>query len=420
MEQFVNEGEYKSGANIAAALLEGQNKDNEDAEWLLRSQGIWLSKTKNNIEALEPLKKYLEMYEYGFFNDEIKVAKDGLFFDESVDDENTSKKLAKFDELIEVYKGDSIGDKAIYEKAKLLNEEGFYQGALELEDKLLSLDDSKFEDIPETIRTSAIGYMKQSLEQRRCNEVLKTSNEYNVTLSDKWDDGIYECAMQGADYELAREISTKNLYSKNIEHRKKWLYRHIKLDFATGNYSDVIQASQELIALVGKDKNSEYLDIYRIIFDTYQRLEQDENMLKAVVDLQNIYGLTHKDIERYVAVIGIGVDKKDNNIVIKYAKDVMSLQSSADSYTQSPYVEFSIYEAYINIEEYNKALDVIKSLDNRDLKPKDRVRQKYLLGSVYTKLWRDEQAMQAYNEVIKLDPNSVWAGLAKSAKDMYK
>lgn len=420
MEQLASDGEYKSAADIAAALLVGQDKDDDDAEWLLKSQGIWLSKSKNKIEALEPLKKYLELYEYGYYVQDVKVAKDGLFFDESIKDDNLTNRIAKYDELIEVYHGDSIGQKAIYEKAKFLNEKELYFDALGLEEQLLTLDNSIYKDVEQVIHDSAVGFMKQSLEKRKCNEVLITSNEYNITLSDEWDDGIYECAMQGGDYTLARRTSTKNLNSKNLEHRKKWLYRHIKLDFATGNYSDVLQASKELISLVAKDKNSKYLDVYRYIFDTYQRLEQSENMLKAIVDLEKIYGLTYKDIERYVAVMGIGVDKNDNTIVIKYAKNVIQIQKNSKSYAQSPYVEFSIYEAYINIEDYNKALDVIKSLDNIELKPKDRVRQKYLLGSVYAKLWRDEEAMKAYDEVIKLDPNSAWAELAKSAKSIVK
>ncbi|QFR50107.1 flagellar protein [Sulfurimonas lithotrophica] len=420
MEQFLEEKEYKSAADIAGALLNGQGKDDDDAEWLLRSQGVWLSKSENKIEALEPLKKYLKLYEYGLYLDEVQVAKDGLFFDESINDDNISKKLARYDELMELYKGDSIGDRAIYEKAKELNKNQLYKDALDMEDKLLKLDNTIYTDINQILQDAAVGFMKQSLEKRECNEVLVTSNKYKIVLSDEWDDGIYECAMQGSDYTLARKTSTKNLNSKNINHRKKWLYRHIKLDFATGNYSDVLQASKELISLVNFNKESEYLDIYRIIFDTYQRLEQNDNMLKAIADLEKLYGLNYKDIERYIAVMGIGVDKKDNTIVIKYAKDIMNLQNSSKSYSQSPYVEFSIYEAYIDIEEYNKALEVIKSLENIELKPKDRVRQKYLLGSVYTKLWRDEEANKAYDEVIKLDPNSAWAELAKSAKDISK
>lgn len=420
MDQFATEGEFKSASGIAAALLDGQGKDDDDAEWLLKSQGIWLSKSDNKIEALVPLKKYLEIYEYGLYEDEVKVAKDGLFFDESADDDNLSKKIAKFDELMLRYKDDSIGNKAIYEKAKLLNDNQLHLDVLNFENEILALDKDKFNDTKQIIYAAAVGYMKQSLQARECNKVLITSNEYNITLSDEWDDDIYDCAMAGADYTLARKTSTKNLKSKNVEHRKKWLYRHIKLDFATGNYSDVLQASKELISLIGSEKKSKYLDIYRYIFDTYQRLEQSENMLKAVLDLQRVYGINYIDIERYTAVMGVGVDKKDNTIVIKYSNYIMGLQNKSKAYSQSPYVEFSAYEAYIDIENYNKALEVIKSLETIELKTKDRVRQKYLLGSVYAKLWRDSDAIKAYDEVIKLDPTSAWAQLAKSAKDIAK
>jgi hypothetical protein len=415
MEQLAAEKEYKSAAGIAAALLEGQNKDNDDAEWLLMNQGVWLSKSKNKLEALEPLKRYLELYEYGLYDQDVRVARDSLFFDESATDKNLTKSLAKYDELMQQYSGDSIGNRAIYEKAKTLNENKLYRDVLNMQDQLLSLDQVKYSDTPQIINEAAVGFMKQSLEAKKCNEVLVTSNEYNITLSDEWDDGIYECAMQGADYELARETSTKNLNSKNVQQRKKWLFRHIKLDFATGNYSDLLEASKELIVLISDEKESKYLEVYRIIFDTYQRLEQDQNMLKAVVDLQKVFGINYKDIERYVAVIGVGVDTKDNNIVIKYANDVMELQKKSSSYTQSPYVEFAAYEAYIDMGELDKALGVIKSLESIELKKKDRVRQKYLLGSVYNKLWRDNEANKAYEEVIKLDPDSAWAELAKSA-----
>ena len=38
-------------------------------------------------------------------------------------------------------------------------------------------------------------------------------------------------------------------------------YRYIKIDFATGNYSDVIDASNELITLIQNDKVSIYFSI---------------------------------------------------------------------------------------------------------------------------------------------------------------
>jgi len=416
MYQFAEVKEYSSAAGIASSLLDSIEKDHDDAEQLLRDKAIWLSKTDAKTDALKALNEYIEKFEYGTYENEVMVAKDSLFFD--TNDENLSVRISQFDTLIERYHNDTIGEKAIYEKAKLLEKNEKYREVLSFKDKLLSIDNTKYKDIKDIIFNSAVGFMKQSLEKQKCNDVLAISDEYNVVLSDEWDDGIYKCAMKGADYELAKQIASKNIKSNNLEFRKKWLYRYIKIDFATGNYSDVIDASKELISLIQNDKNSKYLDVYRYMFDTYQRLEQDDNMLKAIVKLQKVFGVNYKDIERYIAVMGVGSSKKDNTIIIKYAKDVISIQEKSNSFAQSPYVEFTLYGAYIDIEDFNKALEVIKSLDKIELSKEDKTRQQYLLGSVYTKLWRDSDAIKAYDEVIKLDPTSAWAELARSAKSI--
>ena len=418
MYQLADVKEYDSAAGIASALLDNIDKDHDDAEKLLRDKAIWLSKTDSKIDALEALNEYIEKYEYGAYENEVMRAKDSLFFE--TDDENLSVRIAQFDKLIDIYSDDTIGEKAVYEKAKLLLKNEMFEDALNLKDELLAIDNTKYKDTKEIIFNSAVGFMKQSLKKQECSSVLAISDEYNITLSDKWDDGIYNCAMKGADYVLAKRIAIKNIKSKNLEFRKKWLFRYIKIDFATGNYSDVIDASKELIILIQNDKKSEYLDVYRYMFDTYQRLEQHDNMLKAIVKLQKFFGVVYKDIERYVSVMGVGVSKKDNTIIIKYAKDVILIQEKSNSFTQSPYVEFTLYAAYIDIEDFNKALETIKSLNNVELNKKDKARQQYLLGSVYTKLWRDSEAKKAYDEVIKLDPTSAWAELARSAKSMLE
>ena len=416
MYQLADVEEYFSAAGIADSLLNNLEKDHDDYEKLLRDKGIWLSNTDDKMESLKTLNYYLKNFEYGSYENEVTIAKDSLFFE--TNDENLSTKIMEYDKLIDTYKDDTIGEKAIYEKAKLLCDNEMFKDVLDFKDELLLIDDTKYTDTKDIVYDSAVGFMKQSLKKEKCNEVLATSDEYNITLSDEWDDGVYDCAMKGADYELARRTASKNLKSTNLDFRKKWLYRYIKIDFATGNYSDVIDASKELITLIQDDKDSKYLEVYRYMFDTYQRLEQNDNMIKEIVKLQKIFGVNYNDIERYISVMGVGSSKKDNTIIIKYAKDVMTIQEKSDSYTQSPYVEFTLYGAYIDIEDFNRALDVIESLNNIELKKKDKTRQQYLLGSVYTKLWRDSDANIAYDEVIKLDPTSAWAELARSAKSI--
>ena len=416
MYQFADGAQYTTAAAIAKSIIDEIDKEHDEYERLLRDRAIWLSKASDKQKALVAINEYLEQFKDGTFSQEIEVVKDELFFDTS--DANFSVKIDEYNNLIENYKNDSIGDRAIYEKAKLLLKNKMYSDVLDFKDILLTLDEDIYKDIPLIIEDSAIGAMKLALENRECQEVLNISNDYNITLSNKWDDGVYECSMMGGDYILAKKIASRNLSIKDLELRKKWLFRYIKVDFATGNYSDVIEASKELKSLISEDKDSKYKDVYRILFDTYQRLEEGDKLLDAILDIEKVFGVDYRDIERYVAVMSIGSEKKDDNIVIKYGEKVVKIQNSSSSYAQSPFVEFTLYQSYINTENLTKALKIIKSLDKVELDKQTRARQKYLLGSVLSKLWRDEEAQVAYQQSIEADPESAWAKLAKSAKDI--
>lgn len=416
MHTFGEESDFVTAAAIAKAILDEMPPKSDEYEKLLKDRGVWLAQTDKKQEALGALNEYLRVYPDGTFEKEIQIVKDSLFFD--TNDSNITVRLSEYDVLIETYKEDTIGARATYEKAKLLLENKMYGAVLAFKESILGLSDDEYKDAKDILKNSAIGVMKESLKNKECHEVLKLSSDYNITLSNEWDDGIYECAMKGGDFLLSKNIASKNLKSKDLELRKKWLHRYIKVDFATGNYSDVIEASKELISLIQDDKDSEYKEVYRYLFDTYQRLEQGDKLVDAIGAIERVFGLDYKDIDRYVAMMTIGSNNKDDTMVIKYANEVVNVQNSSKSYAQSPFVEFTIYQSYINKEEYEKALEVMASLDAIELSKSQRARQKYLLGTIYSKLWRDEDAKKAYQEAIDADETSAWAKLAKDAKNM--
>ena len=416
MKEFANQGNYTTAAAIADAILKDIDPTYDEYEEMLKDKALWLAKTKNKQKALEAINEYLKKFPDGDYVDAVQIAKDALFFE--VSDLNASAKLAEFDKLIQEYQDDSIGRRALYEKAKLLLKNGKYSEVLDLKDALESLDTSEYKDVKRIIEDAAIGAMEESLREKNCKEVLVISNEYNITLSDKWDDGIYECAMKGGDFQLSKSIAVKNLKSKNLNERKKWLYRYIKVDFATGNYSDVIDAANDLITLIEDDKHSKYKEVYRYLFDTYERLEKKDKMIDVMAKIEEIFGLDYKDIDRYVSMVTLGSERHDDNMIIKYATKVMQIQEKSNSHAQSPYIEFMLYQAYMDRKEYNKALKVIKSLDTIKLDKASRARQKYLLASVLAKLWRDDEARKAYKEAIEADPKSSWAKLAKTALEL--
>ena len=413
MEIFSDTSDFTTAAAIAGALADSLTMNSDDYEGLLKDKALWLAKTQKKKEALEAINAYIKAFPDGDFIDEVQTAKDALFFD--TQELNATSRLDKYNKLIEDYANDSIGNRAIYEKAKFLLKNAKYTQVLDFKTDILNLDKEKYDDTQSIIMNSAVGVMKNSLQNKKCHQVLSISNEYNVTLSDKWDDGIYACAMKGGDFELAKSMANKHFKSKKLNERKKWLFRYIKIDFETGNYSDVLDASNDLIALISDAKNSPYKDVYRYIFDTYQRLEQADNALKSIKDVEKTFGINYKDIDRYMAVVTIGHDRKDDNIVIKYGSMIYKMQQESHSNSQSPMLEFTLYQAYIDQKQFNKALEIITSLNSVKLEPTQASRQQYLLGAVYSKLWRDEDAKKAYENAIKADKNSPWANLATSA-----
>jgi tetratricopeptide (TPR) repeat protein len=290
-----------------------------------------------------------------------------------------------------------------------------YSDVLQLKDQIRELDSNIYPEKDHLINKAALGLMENALKAKECQLVLDIQNDYNISVSSRWDEGLYECFIKAADYQKAKKIVKRNLSTQDLSQKQAWLYRLIEVDFATGNYSDVVDEAKDLITLSGNIENSPYKGVYRFLFDAYERLGDFEGMVDSIAKIESIFGLNYKDIDRYVAMINVGVEKKDDTIIIKYAKKLFDLQRRIKSFAQSPFVEFALYSAYMNKGEYKKALEVIELLDELDLTNKQRARQQYQKGVVLEKLWRDKEAKKAYEKALEADSESAWGKLAKSA-----
>jgi tetratricopeptide (TPR) repeat protein len=416
MHAFADVGEYKTAAAIADALAKNMGPTYDEYEELLKDKAFWLAKTQDKKAAIAAINDYIKKFPDGDYIMAIEALKDELFF--ARDDLNTTQKLQEYDKLIEEYMPNSIAQKALYEKAKLLLELKRYEDVLAMKEQLLNLDSDIYPETEQIIEEAAKGLMQFSLEKKNCKNVLTIAHDYNITLSDSWDDGIYMCAMKGGDFKLSKMIASKNLHSKNLQERKKWLFRYVKIDYETGNYTELISAAQDLIQLIEDPKQSPYKEVYRYLFDAYERLGQKEKMIETMAKIEEIFGLDYRDIDRYGAMVSLGSELHDTNMIITYGTKIMKIQEKADAHPQSPFVEFALYDAYMSKQEYRRALKVIQSLDKVDLTKEQRARQKYLLGMVLSKLWRDAEAKKAYEAAIEADANSAWAKLAKSALEL--
>jgi predicted negative regulator of RcsB-dependent stress response len=410
---FASRTQFKIAADIAGALLDNMTRSDDYYEELLRNRGVWLAETEAKEEALEVFNSYLERYKYGIFSDEIKREKDALFFD--VSDENTTAKLEHFNLLMNKYEGDTIAQRAIYEKAMLLSQLNRHADVLAMEYELRDLDPALYPEAETLITQAALGMMQDALKENACIEVVDLSNNYDINLSSEWDSELFGCYLAAGNFESAKNIAQDYIKSKDYDERLIWLERYVNIDFSLGNYTAVIDALKELVSL---KEQSENLKNYRLMFDAAQRLGEKETMLEAISQIETISGLSFDDIERYAQMVTLAKDDSDSIMLENFAKKVMTLQDRTNSYSQTPYIEFTLAQALIENQKNSEALDVVFTLDDRNLTDAKRARQKYLLGTLYQKNSQNDLAKKAYEASVNVDTNSSWAKLASDALEL--
>jgi tetratricopeptide (TPR) repeat protein len=402
-----------TASRITQALLDTLDQKSPDRELLLRNLGLQLAKNGKKSEALKRFNEYLSIYKYGEYVSEIQHAKDGLFFDDG--DKNTTGQMKKYDDLIDRYGDDSVGRKALYKKAQLLLEQKKYQSILDMESDLYRLDSTEYPQTNTMIAQSAIGLVKADLKEGKCVDAMNLQKMYKVRLLPEWDQQLFDCALKTTQYPVAKKIAQTHLKSKSVPERQVWLYRMVKTEFGLGEYKEAIKGGEELITLLGVEKNPPLNDIYRTMFDAAQRVSDDNAMIRHIKAIEGAYGNDFNDIERYTQMVSLGLNRKDEGIVQNYGRKVVALQERTKTYTQSPFIEFTLAQSYQNLSKEADALAILKTLNKQKLTTEKRSRQQYLIGAIEQKLGHKRESRDAFNASITADKNSAWGKLAKDA-----
>jgi tetratricopeptide (TPR) repeat protein len=412
-QTFLEKNDPKTASRITESLLNAIDKKSPEYEVILKNLGIELAKADKKTEALNRFNEYLDSYKYGQFIEEVHRAKDSLFFDDG--EKNTTKEIKKYDDLIERYGNDSVGKKALYKKAQLLFKDGKYQAILDMESDLYRLESTEYPETNSMISKSAIGLEKARLKEGKCIEAMTLQKMYKIRLLPEWDEYIFNCELKTTQYAAAKKIAQSHLKSKSIAERQIWLSRMVKTQFGLGEYKEAIKGGEELITLLDAEKNPPLNDIYRTMFDAAQRISDDDGMIRHIKSVEGAYPNDFKDIERYTQMVSLGLKRKDDTMVQTYGRKVSTLQERTKTYTQSPYIEFTLAQSYQNLGKDSAALSVLKTLDKQKLETEKRARQQYLIGAIEQKLGHKREARDAFNASIKADKNSAWGKLAKDA-----
>lgn len=403
----------KTAAKITLCLLDKSIKKSDEHQQLLKNLGLLYAAAGDKNKALKRFDEYMKMYPYGTGFEEVKHAKDGLFFEPTQIKGEAG--IKKYNDLIERYGNDPVGQKALYKKAQLLLKEEKYQAILDIESDLYRLNTKEFPDVSGIIRKSAIELTQKKLEALQCSEAMTLHKMYRIKLEPKWDGLTFDCALRMGNFPVAKKIAAPHLKAATIGERQLWLTRMSKVYFELGEYKEALRSGKEAVVLLEAQKNPPLNEVYRTLFDSAQRMGDDVRMIEYIKGCENAFGTDFKDIERYTQMLSVGLKRKDDLLIQNYANRVVALQNRTKSYTQSPFIEFTLAQALMNQGKDNDALGILKSLTQRKINNEQRSRQQYLIGSLTMKLGKKDQAKTAFNASIKADAKSAWGKLAKDA-----
>ena len=409
---FANRKHPKTAAGILSAITEYLPQGDDRYEVMIKDIGMWLSETDDKPSAYKALKRYQTLFGESEYTSEVQTALDGLFY--TPDDVNKTALIAEYENLEQKYANEEIGQKAGLEKAKLYYGEKRYQSVLDMDGSGVENEVGYFELKHDSAKALAL----IKLEKGECAKAISLSQEHNLSLQSKFDEGIYRCAYSTGNYALAKTTAQKHL--KDKEKRLAWLYNYAKTLHKTAQYEELTGVAADIVSLSELEKSSQYDDILHDAFYAYERLGDTKGMISTVKELEKRRGLKYDDIELYVSMIKLGLKEGDDIITETYANKVMTLQEKTNSYSQSPFVEFAALQLLKAQKKDKEQLALLNKLVKRELSNKEKSRVQYMFGSLLLKEGKNIEAKAAFEASIRADEKSAWAGLSKDALQLVE
>jgi len=409
---FANRGHKKTAADILSAITAHLPRNDDRYEAMIKDIGVWLSETSDKAAAYKALKRYQEMYGDSDYTQEVQESLDALFY--TPEDANKTALIAEYENLETKYADQEIGQKAALEKAKLYYAQNSYAQVLDMNGSGVEQEEA----YTQLRQDSAKALAMQSLEKGECAQAIMLSKEHNLTLEQKFDKSLYNCAYKTGNYFLAKTTAAKHL--KDKDERLQWLYNYAKTLNKSGQYEELTKVAADVITLSEMEKSSAYDDILQDLFYAYERLGNSQGMIKTVKELEKRRGLEYDDIEIYVSMIKLGLKENDDIIIETYATKVMTLQEKTNSYSQSPFAEFAALQVLKTQKKEKEQLVLLDKLVKRDLNDKEKSRVHYMYGSLLMKAGKSTEAKAAFEASIKADEKSAWAGLSKDALELVE
>ena len=395
--QLASHKAYDLALEIGKDIFKKLKLDDDLYEPLLYRLASWSYEIKDYNDTKKYIDLYLKELPFGDYVDEIKALKDKILF--QIDDTNDTLMLEKFDNIIKRYSDTPLAKKAKIKKIYLLYKMKKYKDVLSLAKDM--------KDINKTILIkSAQNVVINDLKVKKCDEAIKYYKEFNVTLSKKYDENLYNCAYQIREFNLASRICNKYLLDKDDKVVLKWLKNKAKIYEITSDY-------KKLALIIDDICNIQKTDCYELKykqFFAYYHLNEAKEFLSIASKLMKKDNI--KNIDIFMKVVVYAKRIHNTLLVYTYAKKILELQKKYNTYIQSPYIDFVFVDSAKKLNKTKEAIKALKHLVTLKIDDESKARAYYML----TSLTANKKYLQ---KCIKLKNSKTWQPLCKDSLELY-
>ncbi len=401
-KRFADAEQYDMALDIAQHLE--KIKDDKFSEDLLKSMAFWEEAKGNSKRALMLYNRYLKIYPKGKYKKFVLRHLDTLMIMQS--DSNATKKLQFIDEILAKYSDPDIQKKALEEKVKILMQMQKYQNVLQLENKLKQYKLDKY------VQESADKLLLETLDDNKCDLVLKIMQDYNITVGKKHEETLFKCEINLGLFDKAFTLGQKHISSDNLHEKLKWLYLMTKLYKKLDKNKKVILSGNDVLKLSRILGENKYDDILYDIANAYYNLrEYDDLMLKTVKEIEQRYPNNIKNVDLFMKVVRYAQARKDLMLELNYAKKVIDLQKRFGISAYSPKIEIIYAHALKKAGKYQKALNYVLKLVNKKMSDIQKAEVLYLAGELSMDLHKTEDAKKYFTKCGEIVKDSEWQKL---------
>ena len=401
---------YEYPAKILEYMLQKRDKSDKDYKDMLLDVAQWYDKSNNLPKAHEYYQKFLKEYPKDTDGKKIKEQDDLLLL--KTDSIASDEKLKHYDYVMEQYKGKEEAKIALEQKAKTLLELEKYKEIFDMREAL--------GDENPSLLLALKALTLQAIKEKNCQDSSYYGSLYHdkIPLDNAQKLKLFDCLFKHKQYQSAQIIAQNQaLEAKNPQDKQDWLYNLGQVEFKRQNYAKSALAMRDVLTL---SKSEKHKDAIWVLYMSLRELKRDSEAFEFLAKLESTLKDDEKMIEVYRLTLQDSLIQKDDNAIKSYANKLMALQDKYLKYEYSPWVEFSITEAFVREGDFKNALDFANKALKHAKEDKEKIQSLYLQGYLHTKLNNKKEAISAYSECLANQAQSPWKNLCKDAKEILE